>query len=139
MGIHALDQNAAENVSPIVIVGYEDPRLCRFCRKRGPVAFSIADRRQEIDAGVTRKCFGNGQSLGSRERIDRFAAMDELHRAGGACRLGQQTGAVIHQRFIGLVRPIPLEHRKFGMMKGTTLAVAEDTGKLDDTGLARRQ
>jgi len=88
---------------------------------------------------VTRECFGDGQSLGSRKRIDRFAAMDQLHRAGGACRLGQQTGAVIHQRFVRLVRPVPLDHRKFRMMKGATFAVTEDAGKLNDASLARRQ
>jgi hypothetical protein len=88
---------------------------------------------------VTRECLADGQSLRSRKRIDRFAAIDELRCAGGACRLGQQTGAVIHQRFVGLVRPVPLEHRKFGMMKGTTLAVTEDAGKLNDASLARGQ
>ena len=48
MGVHTLDQNTAENVAPVVIVGYGDPHFFGLRRERGAIAFSVADRRQKI-------------------------------------------------------------------------------------------
>ena len=63
----------------------------------------------------------------------------ELLRAGRARRLGHQRRAVVHQRLIRLVRPIPFQHREFGMMQRAALAVAEHAGEIEDARLARRQ
>ena len=51
----------------------------------------------------------------------------------------QNGGAIVPERLIGLVRPIPFEHRKFGGVKGATLAVAKYGGEREYLRLACRQ
>ena len=85
------------------------------------------------------KCFGDGQPLRDRERIGRAPAEREPRRAGGLRRERENRRAVLHQHFIGLVRPVPLDQGELGMMQRAALAVAERAGELDDPGLAGRQ
>ena len=72
-------------------------------------------------------------------RVDALAAERELRGAGRARRFGQQLRAIVHQRLIGFVRPVPFQHGEFGMMQRAPLAVTERAGEFEDARFARRQ
>ena len=59
--------------------------------------------------------------------------------SGRGRRQRQKLGAILHQRRIGLERPIPLEQGELGVVQRGPLAVAEDMGEGEDARLAGRQ
>ena len=88
---------------------------------------------------MAREGLRHRHALRRGKRIDGLAAKRELLGAGGARRLGQQRRAVVHQRLVGLVRPVPFQHGEFRMMQRAALAVAEHAGEIEDARLAGRQ
>ena len=83
--------------------------------------------------------FRHRHALRRGKRIDGLVAERELLGAGGARRLGHQRRAVVHQRLIRLVRPIPFQHGEFRVMQRAALAVAEHAGEFENACLAGRQ
>ena len=140
MRLDALDQHAAEDVGPSIVGAQCERRPWppRRRARRGRPRRRV-DRRQQIDAG------DGGRKLRPRSpararRTDRAACRgSEASRAGRARRLGQQRRAILHQRLVRLVRPVPFQHGEFGMMQRAALAVAEDAGEIENPRLARRQ
>ena len=63
----------------------------------------------------------------------------ELLGAGGARGFGHQRRAVLHQRLVRFVRPVPFQHGEFGVMQRAALAIAEHAGEIENARLARRQ
>ena len=97
------------------------------------------DRRQQIDAGIARKGLGDRQPLRRGKRIDRLAAKRNSFVPAARAASRQQRRAIIHQRLVRLIRPIPFQHREFRVMQRAALAVAEHAREIDDARLARRQ
>jgi hypothetical protein len=60
----------------------------------------------------------------------------ERRRSG---RGPEDRGAVLHQRFIGLARAIPFQHREFRMVQRAPLAVAEHAREIKNAPLTRRE
>ena len=96
-------------------------------------------RAKQINAGVAREGFRDCHSFRFGRRIYGLATKTEFLTTDGANGFGNQGRAIIHQDFVGLIRPVPFQHRKFRVMQGTTLSVSENPGKIENTGLAGRQ
>ena len=75
----------------------------------------------------------SGVAKGSASR----AAPAQHRRAAGFRREREEGGAIIHERFVALIGPIPFEHGEFGMVKRAALLVAEHAREGEDAGLAR--
>ena len=103
------------------------------------LARALADRGQQIDAGEARVSLRHAHLLRLGEGIGLRAAPGQDLGAQGVGRQGQQMGAVLHQRLVGRVRPVPFQQGEFRMVQRPALAVAPHPGQIEDLRLAGRQ
>ncbi len=99
MALDPLDQNPAENIAPGVVRGGPDAGLLRRPREGVAIRLAAGQRRQKIDAGITREGLGDGEPLGLGEwigRCGRERSSVRLPAASAATR--EDRGAVRHQR-----------------------------------------
>ena len=115
------------------------PAARAACASRALSGLPDGQRRHQIDAREFLERRGHGEPLRRGERIAHAILESPFVQAGGLRALGEQRGAVGHQRLVGFVGAIPFQQRELGMMYRAALAVAEHAGEGDDLRLAGRQ
>ena len=95
---------------------------------------ALADRREQVDAGMALERLGHGQPLGRRRGIADLVLPAQLLRAGER----QQRRAILHDRLVARAGAIPFEHGELGMMQRRALGVAEDARELEELRARRR-
>ena len=116
LGFHFREQDAAEGIGPSIVLGNAHTTGERGCGKRGRIRQRCAKRCRQIDAGVAAEGLRQADALGRGEGISAALAVAQEARACCLGRKAQQRGAVLHELFVGCVRPIPLEHRERRMV-----------------------
>ncbi len=139
MRFDPVGQDAAEHVRP-AIVGRraETGGACRGGEAR-TVSRGAVERRQEVDAGVTREGFDDADPFGLGIGVGLPSAKAPHPRSRGLGRDPKQGRRIRHQLPIGCARAVPLEHGEFGMMRGAALAVAKNPRQREQPRFAGRQ
>ena len=90
--------------------------------------FRVADRGEQVDAGVALERLGDGQPLRRRQGIADLVLPAQFLRAGQR----QQRRAILHDRLVARTGAIPFEHGELGMMQRRALGVAEHARELEE-------
>ena len=138
MWVDPLNKNAAENITPCIVVGDRDAGRFRFRGQRIAVPSPLHHRAQEIDPRIAHERGGNRKAFRRSERVRGSPAM--LQQASTACarRFLEKRGTVFHQLLIGRFGPIPFEHGEFRMMEDASLTISKHPSEFHDSGLAGR-
>src|SRR5262245_3088671 len=129
--LDALNEHTGENVGPRIVIGYPYPGGAGRCRQALPPTPSVLEGVQ-IDAGEPVERFRNADPLRLRKRVGTASRVTQPVAADRCGSRAQQLRAILHQPLVGLMRPIPFQHRKGRMMQGAALAIAEHLGKGED-------
>ena len=99
-----LDQHAAEDVGPGVVVGHADagaPSAAAASASR--LTRAVLERRQQIDAGVAVEGLGDRDVLRLGERVcDSAAEAQTCAVPAASAAMPQQLRAILHQPLVGL-------------------------------------
>src|SRR5579875_479908 len=122
----------AEKITPAVIRCDPQSMAARALREPIPVRFRILEGGEKIDAGIAVEGLSHAQDFRLLERIGNMTAKAQISAARRRNRPRKKAHAVLDQSLIRLSRPVPFQHREFGMVKPSPFAVAEHMRKAID-------